>query len=188
MGSVLIEQNDALSVGRAIFSEDTFLSLMKTDVPAKLIVLANEQNQLRAAWEVTHQSFGISDSSRTVLTPVNFPLGVDVGAPSVRQASLKGHPRGRHTASTGLAPTARLPHRPPNVNPAPENLLLCIVSNGSGVRLVRIRRTVFPHFEGHPQLDPFAWRILHTYLDLTRRKWILLSLRLREITCALIIL
>ena len=48
-GSVLIEQNDALSVGRAIFSEDTFLSLMKTDVPAKLIVLANEQNQLRAA-------------------------------------------------------------------------------------------------------------------------------------------
>ena len=49
MGSVLIEQNDALSVGRAIFSEDTFLSLMKTDVPAKLIVLANEQNQLRAA-------------------------------------------------------------------------------------------------------------------------------------------
>ncbi len=49
MGSVLIELHDAMLVGRAIFSKDTLAALIKSDVPAKLLVIAGEQQQLRAA-------------------------------------------------------------------------------------------------------------------------------------------
>ncbi len=49
MGSVLIELHDAMLVGRAIFSKDTLAALIKSDVPAKLLVIAGEQQQLGAA-------------------------------------------------------------------------------------------------------------------------------------------
>ena len=49
MGSVLIELHDAMLAGRAIFSKDSLAMLMKSDVPAKLVVIAGEQQQLRAA-------------------------------------------------------------------------------------------------------------------------------------------
>jgi transposase-like protein len=49
MGSVLIELHEAMQAGRAIFSKDSLAALMKSDVPAKLIVIAGEQQQLRAA-------------------------------------------------------------------------------------------------------------------------------------------
>ena len=49
MGSVLIELHDAMLVGRAIFSKDSLAALMKSDVPTKLVVIAGEQQQLRAA-------------------------------------------------------------------------------------------------------------------------------------------
>ena len=49
MGSVLIELHDAMLAGRAIFSKDTLATLMKSDVPSKLVIIAGEQQQLRAA-------------------------------------------------------------------------------------------------------------------------------------------
>lgn len=49
MGSVLIELHEAMQVGRAIFSKDSLTALMKSAAPAKLIVIAGEQQQLRAA-------------------------------------------------------------------------------------------------------------------------------------------
>ena len=49
MGSVLIELNDAMLAGRAIFSRESLAVLMKSDIPAKLVVLAGEQCRLRAA-------------------------------------------------------------------------------------------------------------------------------------------
>ena len=49
MGSVLIEMHDTLQVGRAVFSKNSLAALMSSDVPAKLIVLAGEQQRLRAA-------------------------------------------------------------------------------------------------------------------------------------------
>ncbi len=49
MGPVLIELHDAMMAGKAIFSRDSLASLLKSDVPAKLIVIAGEQQQLRAA-------------------------------------------------------------------------------------------------------------------------------------------
>ena len=49
MGSVLIERHDALLAGRAVFSKETLTSLMNSDVPAKLSVIAEEQRQLRVA-------------------------------------------------------------------------------------------------------------------------------------------
>ncbi len=49
MGSVLIEQNEMLQVKKAIFSKDSLATLVKSDVPAKLISIAKEQQQLRAA-------------------------------------------------------------------------------------------------------------------------------------------
>ena len=49
MGSVLIEMHDAMLAGKAIFSRDSFADLLKSDVPAKLIVIAGEQQQFRAA-------------------------------------------------------------------------------------------------------------------------------------------
>ena len=49
MGSVLIERHDAIQAGRAVFSKESLASLMNSDVPAKLIVIAEEQRQLWAA-------------------------------------------------------------------------------------------------------------------------------------------
>ena len=49
MGSVLIERHDAMLAGRAVFSKESLASLLKSDVPAKLIVIAEEQRQLLAA-------------------------------------------------------------------------------------------------------------------------------------------
>ena len=49
MGSVLIERHDAIQAGRAVFSKESLASLMNSDVPAKLIVIAEERRHLRAA-------------------------------------------------------------------------------------------------------------------------------------------
>lgn len=49
MGSVLMELHDAMLAGRAIFSKDSLATLMSSNVPAKLIVVAEEQQKLRAA-------------------------------------------------------------------------------------------------------------------------------------------
>lgn len=49
MGSVLMERHDAMLGGRAVFSQDSLSALLKSDIPAKLIVIAEEQRQLRAA-------------------------------------------------------------------------------------------------------------------------------------------
>ena len=49
MGSVLIERHDAIQAGRAVFSKESLASLMNSDVPAKQIVIAEEQRHLRAA-------------------------------------------------------------------------------------------------------------------------------------------
>ena len=49
MGSGLIERHDAIQAGRAVFSKESLASLMNSDVPAKLIVIAEEQRQLWAA-------------------------------------------------------------------------------------------------------------------------------------------
>ena len=49
MGSVLLEQNEILQTGRAIFRQDTLISMMGSSVPAQLIRIAKEQQQLRVA-------------------------------------------------------------------------------------------------------------------------------------------
>ena len=49
MGSVLMERHDAMLAGRAVFSKESLSELLKSDIPAKLIVIAEEQRQLRAA-------------------------------------------------------------------------------------------------------------------------------------------
>ena len=49
MGSMLMERHDAMLAGRAIFSKDSLSALLKSDIPAKLIVIAEEQRKLRAA-------------------------------------------------------------------------------------------------------------------------------------------
>ena len=49
MGSVLMERHDAMLAGRAVFSKDSLSALLKSDIPAKLIVIAEEQRKLRAA-------------------------------------------------------------------------------------------------------------------------------------------
>ena len=49
MGSVLIERNEALQTMRASFTADGYSRLLKSDVPAKLIRIADEQRRLLAA-------------------------------------------------------------------------------------------------------------------------------------------
>ena len=49
MGSVLMERHDAMLGGRAVFSKDSLSALLKSDIPAKLIVIAEEQRKLWAA-------------------------------------------------------------------------------------------------------------------------------------------
>lgn len=49
MGTVLIEYNEGLATQRAIISKNSLDSLLKSEVPDKLIIIAQEQQQLRAA-------------------------------------------------------------------------------------------------------------------------------------------
>ena len=49
MGSVLIERHDAMLAGKAVFSKESLASLLNSDIPEKLIGIAKEQQQLRAA-------------------------------------------------------------------------------------------------------------------------------------------
>lgn len=49
MGSVLMERHDAIQAGRAVFRKESLASLMNSDVPAKLVVIAEEQRHLRTA-------------------------------------------------------------------------------------------------------------------------------------------
>lgn len=49
MGSVLMERHDAMLAGRAVFSKDSLSALLHSDIPAKLIVIAEEQRRLRSA-------------------------------------------------------------------------------------------------------------------------------------------
>ena len=49
MGSVLIERHESLSMGRAIYSQGTLATLMQSEVPAKLVIIAVEQQKLLAA-------------------------------------------------------------------------------------------------------------------------------------------
>ena len=49
MGSVLMERHNAIQAGRAVFSKESLAALMNSDVPAKLIVIAEEQQRLLAA-------------------------------------------------------------------------------------------------------------------------------------------
>ena len=49
MGSVLMERHDAMLGGRAVFSKDSLSAILNSDIPAKLIVIAEEQRQIRAA-------------------------------------------------------------------------------------------------------------------------------------------
>ncbi len=49
MGSVLIERSEALQAERAVFSNSSLAALLHSDVPAKLIVIAGEQQRLWAA-------------------------------------------------------------------------------------------------------------------------------------------
>lgn len=49
IGSVLIELHDAMLTGRAVFSPDSLSALMQSEVPSKLIIIAGEQQRLRAA-------------------------------------------------------------------------------------------------------------------------------------------
>ena len=49
IGSVLIELHDAMLTSKAVFSRDSLAALMKSEVPAKLIDIAEGQQRLRAA-------------------------------------------------------------------------------------------------------------------------------------------
>lgn len=49
MGSVLLERNDVISIGKAIFSSYTYAQLIHSQVPSELHQIAIEQRNLRAA-------------------------------------------------------------------------------------------------------------------------------------------
>ncbi len=49
MGSVLMELHDTMLAGRSVFSKDSIEKLLKSEVPAKLIAIADEQQKFRAA-------------------------------------------------------------------------------------------------------------------------------------------
>ena len=49
MGSVLIERNEVIQNAKAVFSAETYAKLMHSDTPAKLVVIAGEQQRLLAA-------------------------------------------------------------------------------------------------------------------------------------------
>lgn len=49
MGSVLLERNDTAQNSKAIFSRKSYDELLRSDVPVKLVLIAEEQTQLLAA-------------------------------------------------------------------------------------------------------------------------------------------
>ena len=49
MGSVLVEENESMWGIRAIFSPKTYAALIGSDVPLKLMTIAQEQQKLLAA-------------------------------------------------------------------------------------------------------------------------------------------
>ena len=49
MGSVLMERNEVIQNTKAVFSKETYEKLLHSDVPAKLILIASEQQRLLAA-------------------------------------------------------------------------------------------------------------------------------------------
>ena len=49
MGSVLLERNEVVSIQKAVFSTESYQALMASDAVPKLVKLAEEQVQLRAA-------------------------------------------------------------------------------------------------------------------------------------------
>lgn len=49
MGSVLIDWHETISLAKAIFAPEKLTALMESDVPGKLVILAKEQQQMRAA-------------------------------------------------------------------------------------------------------------------------------------------
>ena len=49
MGSVLIEWHETISLAKAIFTPEKLAELMKSDIPGKFVILAKEQQQIRAA-------------------------------------------------------------------------------------------------------------------------------------------
>ena len=49
MGSVLMERNEMIQNTKAVFSAETYTKLMHSDTPAKMVVIAGEQNRLLAA-------------------------------------------------------------------------------------------------------------------------------------------
>ena len=48
IGSVLMEMHDAILAGRAVLSRDSLSSILKSGIPARLRVIAWEQQQLMA--------------------------------------------------------------------------------------------------------------------------------------------
>ncbi len=49
MGSVLVERNAALQNTKAIFSTETYEAMLRSELPAKLAAIADEQQRLLAA-------------------------------------------------------------------------------------------------------------------------------------------
>jgi transposase-like protein len=49
MGSVLVERNEDIASRKSIFSGETYQHLLSSEVPAKLIHIAEEQRKLLAA-------------------------------------------------------------------------------------------------------------------------------------------
>ena len=49
MGSVLLERNDTAQNSKAIFSRKSYDELLRSDVPVKLVLIAEEQTQLLTA-------------------------------------------------------------------------------------------------------------------------------------------
>lgn len=49
MGSVLLERNEAVSAQKAVFSPETYATILASDAVPKLVKLAEEQRQLKAA-------------------------------------------------------------------------------------------------------------------------------------------
>ena len=49
MGSVLLERNEVVATQKAVFSSESYQALMASDAVSKLVKIAEEQIQLRAA-------------------------------------------------------------------------------------------------------------------------------------------
>ena len=49
IGTVLIELHETMANGKAIFSKGTLAEILSSDIPEKMLSIAKEQHQLRAA-------------------------------------------------------------------------------------------------------------------------------------------